>query len=76
VWRHLASGGRWAVNQSGEVLDILAQGQGDKRAVKRFFHKPLKALGYSLRSIGTDRLRSYAAVTTEVMPGPIARAAK
>ena len=58
-----------AVDQSGEVLDVLVQRRRSKRAAKRFFRKLLKALRYSPRTVVTDKLRSYAAAKAEMMPG-------
>ena len=48
-----------AVDQDGDVLDILVQKHRDKRAAKRFFRKLLKGMRYSPRVIVTDKLRSY-----------------
>lgn len=57
-----------AVDQDGDVLDILVQSQRDKKAARKFFRKLLKGLRYVPRVIITDRLRSYAAARAEVMP--------
>src|SRR5664279_1279489 len=57
-----------AVDQDGEVLDILVQPHRNKQAAKRFFRKLLKGLQYIPRAIITDKLRSYAAAKTEVFP--------
>lgn len=58
-----------AVDQEGEVLDILVQSRRDKKAAKRFFRKLLKGLQYVPRVIVTDRLKSYGAAKAEIMPG-------
>ena len=58
-----------AVDQSGEVLDVLVQRKRSKRAAKRFFRKLLKGLRYLPRSIVTDRLKSYGAALSQVLPG-------
>ena len=50
-----------AVDQDGEVLDILVQKRRDTRAAKRFFRKLLKGLCYVPHKLVTDKLRSYAA---------------
>jgi putative transposase len=50
-----------AVNQEGNVLDILVQRRRDKKAAKKFFRKLLKGLSYVLRVIITDKLKSYGA---------------
>ncbi len=57
-----------AVDQDGDVLDILVQSRRDKKAAKKFFRKLLKGLRYVPRVIVTDKLRSYSAARTEVMP--------
>ena len=57
-----------AVDQDGEVLDILVQSRRDKKAAKKCFRKLLKGLQYVPRAIVTDQLRSYAAAKAEMMP--------
>jgi putative transposase len=57
-----------AVDQDGDVLDILVQSRRNKRAAKKFFRKLLKGLQYVPRAIITDKLRSYAAAKVEMMP--------
>jgi putative transposase len=62
-----------AVDQDGEVLDILVQPRRDKRAAKKFFRKLLKGLKYVPRVIVTDKLGSYAAAKAEVLPTVVHR---
>jgi putative transposase len=57
-----------AVDQDGDVLDILVQGRRDKKAAKKFFRKLLKRLRYVPRVIITDKLKSYLAALQEIMP--------
>jgi len=57
-----------AVDDAGEILDILVQRRRSAAAAKRFFRKLLKGLGAAPRAIVTDRLRSYAAAKAAVMP--------
>ena len=57
-----------AVDQDGDVIDILMQRRKDKRAAKRFFHKMLKHQGETPRRMITDKLPSYAAARREIMP--------
>ena len=57
-----------AVDQDGEVLDILIQSLRDKKAAKKFFRKLLKGLRYVPRVIITDKLKNYNAAKTEVLP--------
>jgi putative transposase len=54
--------------QDGEVLDVLVQSRRSKQAPKKFFRKLLKTLQYVPRVMITDKLRSYAAAKTEVIP--------
>ena len=58
-----------AVDQHGNVLDILVQSRRNKKAAKRFFRKLLKGLRYVPRVIITDKLKSYSAAKAEIMPG-------
>lgn len=58
-----------AVDQDGYVLDILVQSRRNRLAAKRFFRKLLKGLKYSPRILVTDKLKSYAAARTEILPG-------
>ena len=58
-----------AVDQDGDVLDILVQPHRDQRAAHRFFRKLLKGLHYVPRLIVTDRLGSYGAARRELLPG-------
>jgi len=57
-----------AVDQDGDVLDILVQRHRDKKAAKKFFRKLLKGLQYVPNMIITDKLRSYSAAKAEVLP--------
>src|SRR6266508_48553 len=58
-----------AVDQDGNVLDILVQRKRDKRAAKKFFRKLLKGLTYVPRVLITDKLKSYGAAKREILPG-------
>ena len=57
-----------AVDQDGDVLDILVQSKRDKKAAKKFFRKLLKGLRYVPRVLITDKLRSYGAAKAAVLP--------
>ena len=57
-----------AVDQEGEVLDILVQKRRNAKAAKRFFRTLLKGQRYVPRVIVTDQLASYGAAHAEVMP--------
>jgi len=58
-----------AVDQDGNVLDILVQSRRNKKAAKRFFRKLLKELHYVPRVIITDKLKSYGAAKREILRG-------
>jgi putative transposase len=58
-----------AVDQDGNVLDILVQSRRNKNAAKGSFRKLLKGLQYVPRLIITDKLRSYGAAKHEILPG-------
>ncbi|WP_046706517.1 IS6 family transposase [Streptomyces europaeiscabiei] len=57
-----------AVDQDGNVLDILVQNRRDKAAARRFFRRLMKRTHAVPGVIVTDRLRSYGAAHREVMP--------
>jgi putative transposase len=57
-----------AVDQDGNILDILVQRRRDKAAAKQFLRKRLKDLTYIPRVIITDQLRSYGAAPRESLP--------
>src|SRR3712207_1969029 len=48
-----------AVDQHGNVLDVLVQSRRNTKAATRFFRKLLKGLRYVPRVIVTDKLSSY-----------------
>ena len=58
-----------AVDQDGDVLDILVQSRRNKKAAQRFFRKLLKGLQYVPRVIITDKLKRYGAAKREILPG-------
>src|ERR1700757_2143935 len=57
-----------AVDQHGNVLDILVQSRRNAVAAKRFFRKLLKGLRYVPRVIVTDKLASYQVAHREILP--------
>ncbi len=57
-----------AVDQDGNVLDILVQSRRNKAAAKKFFRKLLKGCTYVPRVMITDKLGSYGAAQREVLP--------
>ncbi|MGY4920678.1 IS6 family transposase [Streptomyces sp. 900116325] len=57
-----------AVDQDGNVLDILVQNRRDKAAARQFFRRLMKKTRAVPRVIVTDKLRSYGAAHREIMP--------
>ncbi|MER6441920.1 IS6 family transposase [Streptomyces sp. NPDC001185] len=57
-----------AVDQDGNVLDILVQNLRDKAAARRLFRRLMKTTGTVPRVVVTDKLRSYGAAHREIMP--------
>ena len=57
-----------AVDQHGNVLDVLVQPRRNATAAKRFFRKLLKGLQYVPRVIVTDGLSSYQVAHREIVP--------
>jgi len=65
-----------AVDQHGNVLDILVQPRRDAQAAKKFFRRLLKGLRYVPRVLVTDKLASYGAAHRVVMPSVAHRRSK
>jgi putative transposase len=62
---------RWlwrAVDQHGLVLDVLVQSRRDASAANRLLRKLLKRQGRAPRVMITDKLASYTAAKTDLMP--------
>jgi len=55
-----------AVDDEGEVLDLLVQRRRDKTAAVKLMRKLLKKQGFAPELLVTDRLRSYAAAKAEL----------
>jgi putative transposase len=62
-----------AVDQDGDVIDILVTKHRNRRAAKRFFLRTLKHQGQVPWHLVTDQLRSYAAAHREVFPSVMHR---
>ena len=58
-----------AVDQHGNVLDILVTSRRDAKAATRFFRKLLKGLKYVPRVLVSDKLGSYGAARRRLIPG-------
>jgi putative transposase len=57
-----------AVDQDGDVIDILLQPHRDQRAAARFFRRLLRDQGKKPFRIVTDKLKSYAAAKRNILP--------
>ncbi len=57
-----------AVDQDGDVIDILVQSRRNRRAAERFFRKLLKGQGKVPFRMVTDKLKSYGAALRTIMP--------
>jgi len=57
-----------AVDEDGNVLDILMQSRRNKAAAKKFLQKLLKKQGFAPRVMVTDKLKSYGAAKKEILP--------
>ena len=60
-----------AVDQDGDVIDILVQSRRNRHAAERFFRKLLKGQGSEPRRLVTDKLKSYSAAHRAVMPSVV-----
>ena len=58
-----------AVDQHGNVLDILVTSRRDAKAATRFFRKLLTGLEYAPRVLVTDKLASYGVAHQRLIPG-------
>ena len=57
-----------AVDQDGDVIDILLQSRRDQRA-ERFLRRLLRGQGKQPFRIITDKLKSYSAASRTILPG-------
>ena len=57
-----------AVDQDGDVIDILVQSRRNRHAAERFFRKLLKGQGKVPFRLVTDKLKSYRAALRTIMP--------
>ncbi|MGB7302135.1 MAG: DDE-type integrase/transposase/recombinase [Burkholderiaceae bacterium] len=58
-----------AVDQDGDVLDIMVQRRRNRIAAERFFRKVLERQGRAPRTVVTERLRSYPVAVNNVLSG-------
>ena len=55
-----------AVDDEGEVLDLLVQRRRDAKAAAKLMRKLLKKQGFAPKTLVTDRLRSYGAAKSQL----------
>src|SRR5215831_9028890 len=60
-----------AVDQDGDIIDILVQPRRDQCAAERFFRRLLKGQGSEPWRLVTDKLRTYEAARRSVMPSVV-----
>ena len=70
---YLRIGGDWkylwrAVDQEGQVLDILVQANRNKAAAARFFKKLLRGVAQAPREVVTDKLAAYVQPCASILP--------
>jgi len=57
-----------AVDQDGDVIDILVQKRNDNKAAKRLFKKLLKRQRVVPHELMSDKLKSHSSAKRELMP--------
>ena len=62
-----------AVDQDGDVIDILVTKRRDRRVAKRFFRKVLKQQGQAPWQLITNKLQNYRAAHRDIFPSVIHR---
>ena len=62
-----------AVDQDGDVIDILVTKRRDRRAAKRFFRRALEHQGQAPWQLITDKLRSYSVAHRVIFPSVVHR---
>ena len=62
-----------AVDQDGDVIDILVTKRRDRRTAKRFFRRALNHQGQAPWQLITDKLRSYPAAHRDIFPSVVHR---
>ncbi|HIE91669.1 MAG TPA: IS6 family transposase [Acidobacteria bacterium] len=60
-----------AVDEDGDVIDLLVQSRRNRRAAERFFRTLLKGQGHTPRRLITDKLGSYSAAHRTAMPSVV-----
>jgi putative transposase len=60
-----------AVDQEGQVLDVLVQAKRNKVAATRFFKKVLRGTAQATRQVVTDKLAAYLQPSAEILPDSV-----
>jgi IS6 family transposase len=61
-----------AIDQYGQVIDVLVSAHQDAGAARRFFRRALSTLKVTPSEIVTDAARVYPAVLDELIPARVA----
>ncbi|MCP2323523.1 transposase-like protein [Hamadaea flava] len=64
VWRYLYR----AVDQHGQIIDVLVSDRRDAAAARKFFHRALSTLKVTPTEVVTDAAAVYPAVLEELIP--------
>lgn len=65
MWRYVYR----AVDQHGQVIDVLVSARRDTHAARKFFHRALTTLKTTPAEVVTDAAAIYPAVLDELIPG-------
>jgi transposase-like protein len=65
VWRYVYR----AVDQHGQVIDVLVSTRRDANVARRFFHQALNTVKVKPSEVVTDRAPTYPRVVDELVPG-------
>jgi transposase, IS6 family len=71
IWKYLYR----AVDQFGQVIDVMLSDRRDAKAARRFFHAALHCAARAVE-VTTDRAAIYPAVIDELLPGAFHNMAK
>jgi transposase-like protein len=58
----------WAIDQYGQVIDVLVSARRDADAARRFFQRALRMLKVTPSEVVTDAAAAYPAVLDELVP--------
>lgn len=64
VWRYVYR----AVDQNGQVIDVLVSARRDASAARRFFHRAMATLKVTPTEVVTDAAQVYPRVLDELIP--------